>query len=204
MEAVAEECRLRDLAYLDLPETLCGLEVHPLTPRLWTVLRAIHTPFLKGGEITDGHIGQFIAAILVSKTFAAPYESLADKVGAAVARYSTDECIEEINEYLRISFMDAPTGGKETKPIACGEAWLIHRFRGEPFNQPKDVTRDTPLRQLYQELRCYISDQGTPISNPSDLLNVQFAQTLTEALASGEITQEQIDAMNYRSMYGSE
>src|SRR5690349_17989316 len=47
-EAVEKEREIREMAFLDFPELICGIEVKPLSTWHLALLDTIHSPFLTG------------------------------------------------------------------------------------------------------------------------------------------------------------
>lgn len=121
----------------------------------------------------------------------------------------------EIQAFVDLTFMDAPAGGKEEKPIASNISQLIYRFRHDPWGMKERETSNTPLRKLYQELRCFERENEKNPANKSDIKKSTWLSNLNEwvaqdpvkhgmilhdwnndcrALASKEITQHQFEA----------
>lgn len=158
LEAVEKERRSRTLVFLGLPENICGEKIHNLTPHLLVVLFSIGSPFVcgGGGDITAAHIAQFIWALHVDYIPRSNpgSEELRKKICDSIASRDLRKSYDEIAEYLEETFLDAPDGDAKSRPIASQPAWLIYRFRREPFRMTKEEVMHTPLRELYQLLRC--------------------------------------------------
>jgi hypothetical protein len=194
-DAVALEQHARCIAYLNLPETVCGFKVKNITPLLHASLISHKTPFLLGGSFSHSHVAQFICLLSVNIV---SDESI-DLTLAEVSKIPLEQCSSEIDNFINLTFMDAPKGGKASKSIASATAWMVYRFRGEPFRMERQEILNTPYRILYQEMRCWEKEEGANIRNESDKLMGNWLQRLQDALDSGKITQEQLDEFNARN-----
>lgn len=105
----------------------------------------------------------------------------------------------EIQEFVNLTFMDAPAGGKEEKPIASNIAWLVYRFRHDPWRMSELETSNTPLRKLYQELRCFERENDKNPANKSDIKKSDWLGEVNLALKEGRITQKQLDDWNEKN-----
>lgn len=196
-EAVAEERTQRSIPYLNAPEIVLGETLNNITPHLLAVLTAIQSPFYLGGPFTHAHVAQFLWALhrdYQPRGFKSWWNRR--RIRRVVSRFTLDRCREEIGAFIDLTFMDMPTGGREEKPIASSIAWLVYRFRCEPFRQPKIITLHTPLRDLYQELRCWMREQDQDVPNRSDKFKATWIEQINEGLRTGVITQAQLDAWN--------
>lgn len=199
MEAIAEESRLRYEIYLGQNEKICGIEVKQLTPYLLAVLKSAESPFVDGGDFDYVLAAQFIWA--VSADFKPRDRRQFAHILKTIERnFSIDEVDAEISEYLRIAFLDAPTeSGKQSKPIASATAWIVYRFRDVPFLQSRDVTLHRPFRELYQELKCWLKDQGESVMNQSDAVMSRWLREINQQRAEGKITIEDIEEFAKRN-----
>lgn len=177
---VKQEQLARNLVYLDQFETVCGEPVYNVTPRLLATLNAIRTPFISGGTISRPIIAQFIWALHKDYSPRALWKRKC--LRSRLARIPIDDCVKEIQAFIDLTFMDAPTGGKEEKPIASNIAWMVYRFRHAPWNMREEETANTPLRKLYQELRCWEREQGETPANRSDIKKAAFLVNINEWL----------------------
>jgi hypothetical protein len=174
-EAIERERDLRAVAYLDLPEIVCGERVRNITPRLLTVLTVFKSPFIIGGPVDPTHIAQFIWACHVE--YDPKNRRRRNQVCNRVADIPFLRAREEVDEFTAATFMDSPDG-PETIPIASSAAWLIYRFRRDPFRQPEHITMDIPLRKLYQELRCDDKYNGAIVTNKSHKIRGDYLDAM--------------------------
>lgn len=193
-EAVANEQAARVTAYLDKPEIVCGEPLRNITPHLLAILLDIETPFYCGGNYGYPHVAQFLCALHVEELDASPINVL--RMTRSATRFLLEDCAAQISAFITLTFMDSPKGGGNDKPIASSIAWLRYRFRCEPFRMKPSETMRTPLRQLYQELRCWERDNGEDVRNPSDRLTSSWLTQVQDALKRGEITQSDLDEFN--------
>lgn len=194
-EAEVEQEQLkRNLVYLDQCEIVCGEPIRNITPRSLALLSAMRTPFLSGGSITAPVVAQFIWALHRDYSVASWWKRR--QLRKRLARIPIEQCATEIFAFLDLTFMDRPTGGKEEKPIASNIAWIVYRFRHEPWRMSERETSNTPLRKLYQELRCWERENDRIPANRSDILKTDWLNNLNEALKSGLLTQIQLDEWN--------
>lgn len=196
-DEVAQEQLARNLVYLDCPETVLGEPVRNITPHLLAVMTAIQSPFITGGNIRYPNIAQFIWALHRDYSPHSWWKRylLTKRLNA----FSLDESVRGINAFLDLTFMDAPRGGKDEKPIAANVAWLIYRFRQEPWRMTEEQTKHTPLRKLYQELRCFERENGEIPQNKSDKKIADWLQRIQKWIDEDpQEHQKELDAWNAR------
>lgn len=212
-DAVEQEQLARNLVYLNQCETVCGEPIRSITPYSLAVLSAIRTPFLSGGDITPSVVAQFIWALHCDYSATSWWKRR--QLRKRLAKLTLEQCALEIFAFIDLTFMDRPQGGKEEKPIASSIAWLVYRFRHEPWGLKERETSHTPLRKLYQELRCWERENAEVPANKSDIKKAEWVGDLNDwlrqnpvkngmlladwnadcrALANKEITQKQFEA----------
>lgn len=171
-EAFEKERRLREEVYLDQPHFVCGIPLNQITPRIFARLLFIRTPFIGGGEVTPGEIGQFLWAChrdyeLPRKRFWGGSNRKRNAFLKSLGRgHDWEELEEEIEMFLDLTFFDAPQGSRsDSTPYACGIASMEYRMLLEPFRWDAEKTLSTPLRRLYQLMRCHGSANGEVLFN---------------------------------------
>lgn len=88
----------------------------------------------------------------------------------------------EIDQFMRDTFFDSPSGGKESRPYVTSIAWLIFSMARKPFKWKRDETLNTPLRLIYQLIRCKKLAEGATLTNGlSDPIMAKYHQDLQEA-----------------------
>lgn len=188
-DALAEERRIREEAFLDLPHSICGLKIHQLTPRLLTRLNLVRTPFIFGGDITDARVAQFLWILSLDY---APDKAVRDVFIESLLKSlggNLESAIDEIEEYLDDTFLDAPHGGggASTAPYVCSIAWIVYSMAKEPFRWDEARTMDTPLRKSWQLIRCRALDNGaTLVNRKSDSVTNEWGGKLNAMLNSDD------------------
>lgn len=184
-KAQAVERFHRNCIYLDLPETVCGEKIRNITPRLLARLTAAQSSWIVGGDrFSLEAVFSFIWALHVDycpqprsrfkAVFTRDKRRTAKQVLKSLSQSKLEGCVAEIDEFIGLTFQDSLADGSDEKPIAAGVSWLIYSFFEEPFNFPENKTLDTPLRELYQLLRCRRKSKGGSVMNPSDKLRGDF------------------------------
>ena len=194
-EAVEEEQKARIRAYLNQPEIVCGEPLRNVTPHLLAVLIDIRSPFYCGGSYGYSHVAQFLCAL---HTEVVPDDHGRRRMLEAACRMPIEQCAEEIDAFLKVTFLDSPCGGSSEVPIASPIAWLVYRFRSEPFRMTVEEIMNRPLRILYQELRCWNKENGVTVRNRSDLKKSAWLEEINRLTASGELTEQDLAEANER------
>lgn len=208
-EALAQEQYARNVAYLGLPEYVCGEPLNNVTPWLLDKLTVANSPFIVGGKVTWEKVAEFLWALHVDWRKPAWYRfgmrRSKKRLALKCAGMNLEYAMEEIQRFLTLTDMDAPRGGKAERPIASNTAWLVYRFRNEPWRMTQEQTLHTPLRLLYQELRCWTREHTEEtITNPSNVKIQEWQEGINRALAEGKITQEHLDEYNAACRKGAD
>lgn len=89
---------------------------------------------------------------------------------------------EEIDVFLRDTFLDAPSGGRESVPYTTSIAWMVYKMASQPFGWDRDRTMRTPIREIYQYIRCDALAKGQILRNSiSDPLKEDWLASLPSA-----------------------
>lgn len=202
--ACAQERRERNQAYLDIPSTVCGVSVRQMTPMDLIKLTYAGSPYLVGsGNISYPVAAQFIFHLSVSALTIE--ESL-----SAVSNLTLQECDEQISEYVDLTFRDQSSSGgiAPSAPIACLAAWLEYRMGAEPWKWDREKTLSTPIRIIFQQIRCWLSEKGENVANKlSGACTGAFLDNLNSQLQSGEVTKDDVSKINeiwLRGQFGDE
>lgn len=198
-EAEVEQEQLkRNLVYLDQFEIVCGEPIRNITPRLQAILNAMRTPLLNGGAIAPAIVAQFIWALHRDYEPGAWWKRR--QLRNRLSRIPLEDCVHEIEAFMDLTFMDAPVGGREEKPIASSIAWLVYRFRHDPWRMSEYETSNTPLRKLYQELRCWERENEKTPANRSDILKTDWLNRLNAWVQEDPVNnQRELDEWNART-----
>lgn len=194
--ALREEKAIREEIFLDLPAKICGIRIQQITPFLFARLCAMDTPFLSGRDADEGEIIRFLWAL--SPDFSSDlhpktpwYRRLLGKKRISRRdafirdawihlRGCWDEAEFQIDAFIRDTFIDAPRGnGGSSVPYVTGVAWMLYRMGREPFRWDKERTLKTPMREIYQYMRCQKIDNGGILYNEiSDKIKARWLDEL--------------------------
>lgn len=190
-EAIKRESRVRDTAFLDGAEIVCGVEAHPLSLRRLIWLEQAHNGFVvpwrfESDQEVLGHALQLV--YFCTPRFSPPkspkfifWESFRDGMRQQAffrkaLRAGTPEVIvKEIEAWLADAFMDSPAGGgnNEVKgsSYASYPAYVVDLFAAAGLQFSYDEIMDMPLRRLWQHWRVAVKRlHGATLTNPSDEL----------------------------------
>lgn len=186
-EAVKREAQVRDTAFLDGLEIVCGVEVCPLSLRRLIWLEQAHNGFVVPWRFDDdgemfAHAVQFLYFMRPSYS---PPKSAKESFWQSfcsgmkeqlfinrMARTNRDETLDELSGWIKSAFMDAPNagnGGVPTASYASYPAYVVDLFAeaGLPFTYTEIM--DMPLARLWQHWRIAARRvKDTALTNPSD------------------------------------
>lgn len=168
-EAVEKEQFIRDTAFLDIPEQICGIDVKPLTLRHVLALSLVGSPFMVGGNPSPVDCAQFLWCVSTrwnpdSKWQRRLFMIRCGKINAV-------DCVNQIDEFLRESFQDAPPrmGGGDRPSYYSYAAFMVDTFAHQ-YGWTDSQTLDMPCKRAFQ-LLCAIRKRNNPeatLFNPSD------------------------------------
>jgi len=189
--ALSQERSERNLAYLSRTEKVLGEPVLQITPLLLCSLVEIRSPFLVGGGLNYPQVAQFLCALSPLNDASSP--SNIRRLYESIARFPLQQCESEIEAFLAVTFRDQPRGsGPDGAPVASSAAALEYRMK-VTFGWDRELTLNTSLRIIYQQLRLWQQEQGQIVINTlSQRTKADWQKTLQAALDSGQITVEQI------------
>lgn len=171
------------------PDTVLGLSCRPLTPATFSALHATGSRFIHGGQPMEGCVRNYLwfhsplfrpagepgharakaralapwQRLLHGPWWARPWLRHPHRYSTALALATTD-----IAAHLEEAFADAPAAsGRPGAPLASLEAQLIDLCARE-YGWPAETTRHTPLRLLFQLLRCLTAAKGGDLSDPAE------------------------------------
>lgn len=201
-EAEEQERQYREESYLGLPSVCAGVRIRQITPRLLNLLSVIGSPFVNGGHLSIAHALQFLWTLSsdlkeesrASRRYRAKWEESYFRF--VVRRFDWEYVFESIAEFLDQTFLDAPTGTDST-PYASSSAWIEYRMADDPFRWDYETkTADTPLRRIYQLLRCHQITSGD-LTVTNKLSGRKYAEWMEMAARNPEmVLQAQKEAMN--------
>ena len=194
-DACRKEARVRDTAFLDGLEIVCGVEVYPLSLR-----RLIWLDMAKNGFVVscifDNEREMLAHAVQIlyfcSPDFTLPLSPKTNFIlsfmdGIKEQQFIrkvmkgriVSDVINEVKSWQEDNFMDAPTGGGGITGAAYASypVFIVDAFgdAGLPFTY--DQIMDMPLRRIWQHLRISMRRiSGLTLSNPSDDIAVTYLQ----------------------------
>lgn len=194
-EAVRRENRLRDTAFLDGNEIVCGVDVTPLSLRRLIWLEQAQNGFVVPCKFESEQ--EMLAHALQCVYFCLPefeppksprfsfWQAFQDGVAQraffrkALRAGTPDVIIKEIEEWLDGAFMDMlSSGSKDEVPppsYASYPTYIVDRFAEAELPFSYDEIMDMPLRRLWQHLRIATKRiHGITLTNPSDSHAVDF------------------------------
>lgn len=193
-EAVKKERTLRDSAFLECNEILCGEEVAPLSLRRLIWLEQAHNGFVCPWrwESDDEVIGHAIAFVYFLKpSFRPPSKARwtfwdAWRAGynqhrfavKMLRRHKPEEIVGEVGQFINDAFMDAPVGGSSniaSQSYASYPAYIFDRFGEAGLTYTPEQIMDLPLKRLWQHMRVAAARiHDLKLTNPSDELAVRY------------------------------
>ena len=177
-------------AFCDVPDYVLGIPVRPLTPATFSMLRAVGSHFVCGGAPTEGDVRNYLwfhspdwcnitvkgwerrkarALAPLMRQLANPWRR---RLGLRldVPRYSATLllAITDIRKIVEDAFADIPAASAgNSAPLACLEANLIHCL-AKGYGWTPERTRATPLRQLFQLVRCIRASNGEDVCDAGE------------------------------------
>lgn len=178
-EAVEREQSAREQTFLGLTEFVCGVEVNPLTPRLFLILEEGESPFVCGGIPDHADVAQFFWIVSIdfvsgrgdlAKEFAKTRCPNIDFTSACVAIYA----------YIEAALQDSPggSGGGRTE-FASWVASLVHKIASRYHWSENDIL-NLPLKRAFQytKLMRASDDPNAIMFNPSDRIVSKYLADL--------------------------
>lgn len=206
-EALERERQIREDGWIGGDANICGIKIQQITPFLFARLCRMKTPYVGRGFITPDETVRFLWALspsfvgerrsyprsnfwrkLLGLPMLGPYATrdafIRDAFLHLYGRWHEAE--REILDFLSDTFMDSPhRSGSECVPYVIGAAWMVYRMGCEPFRWSKDQTLHTPMRIIYQLMKCQDMDRGKILYNPSDRLKAEYLDSLNAQKVEG-------------------
>lgn len=178
-------------AFCDVPDFVLGTPCQPLTPRTFSMLYAVRSRFLFGGQPMEGDVRNYVwfhspnyancaapdwakrkVKVLGPLTRQLRVERWRRWFGLSISaeHYAAGLALacSEINQIFDCAFADAPgASGTPRAPLATMEASLIHQF-ASAYNWSPERTSNTPLRQLFQLDRCLAASRGHEVRDDGE------------------------------------
>lgn len=171
--AVEREAFVRNVAFLPVTETMCDMEVVPLTIRKWLLLEVVKSPFVVGGLPRPVDLVQFLWCL--SPAYAPNRRWRRLLLARRCRRFrgvpEFIQAVDEVREFIREAWQDGPgsSPGEHDVPYYSYAASLVARF-GKEFGWPPDVTMDLNLKIALQLIKALkqASQPDCILHNPSD------------------------------------
>lgn len=194
-DACRKEARVRDTAFLDGLEIVCGVEVYPLSLRRLIWLEMARNGFVVPCRFDDeqemlAHAVQLL--YFCSPSFKVPKSPKVTLWGTFLNGFkqhrfmhkvlssgSAHDIIMEVKEWQDENFMDAPTGSNEVTSASyvAYPAMLIDALASAGHSFSYDQVMDMPLRRIWQHWRVAMQRiTGMALTNPSDIIAVQHLE----------------------------
>lgn len=178
-DALKEERRIREEIFLDLPANICGFKIKQITPFLYARLCLMETPFLSDGEVTPREVTRFLWALSEDFSISTEDREAFQEKAIKLLEEKWDEAYAKIEKFLDDTFMDGPRGGgAESVPYVSGIAWMVFRMECDPHRWTRNRTLHTPMREIYQYMRCADIDRGRVMYNRSDIIKSMWLDEL--------------------------
>lgn len=166
-EALEKERGFREEIFISEHDSIAGIKVNHVTPFLLARLFRMKSYFFGDEQYSDGHVIKFLWA--VSPEFCTDSDKRNAFVFETAKRLADfggfDRAADAIEEYLTATFLDSPEGGKLSVPYVCSIAWMITKMALPPFGWSEERTLHTPLRKIYQFIKCVKYSNGEILRN---------------------------------------
>ena len=174
-EAIEAEQHIRDTSFLELPESVCGFDVKPLTLRHVLTLGAVGSPFMRGGHPTPNDLGAFLIVVGDWKGFNR-WRNL-----RRLGRVEFRKAVVAVDSFVKESFQDSPGGsGVDGVSYYSFAASIVDLFGREYGWREADIL-DAPVKRLFQYLKAISRRNGeTVLFNPSDRIRSQWMEKVNE------------------------
>jgi hypothetical protein len=148
--AVKREQEIRDIAFLPIPESICGFDVVALTPERYLLLDISGSAFLHGCDPMPEDIAQFLW--IVSPKFSTDLkERDAFIVSTRGVNYS--QAVSEIRNYIDDARQDSPASSTRTgPPFASLLSGIVDAIASE-YGWSEQAILALPLKRLFQYIR---------------------------------------------------
>jgi len=182
LDAVEREAAIRDAAFLDMPESILGLQVNPLTIRIFLALNGIASPFVRGEAATAADVARFLWA--VSPLYSPTYHKARANFVAGLRKLKAEPLTKAIRAYMDEAFLDAPaanTEGESGAPFASWASALVD-FLASQYSWSEREILDMPLKRAWQYVRR-IQKRKNPKQaqfNPSDKVRGDWLATVNQ------------------------
>jgi hypothetical protein len=151
-EALEQEELQRNVAFLDVPELICGIEVSPFTLNHLCRLQCISSPFVCGGVMSPADVALFLWAVSPEYHPKARLRRWLFIRRARGLNYA--DTVKAIEQYLADAFADRTGGGSRgfSPPNWSGYASICASLAAE-YGWSVSQIMAMPVKQVWQFLR---------------------------------------------------
>ena len=143
-------------AFAGIEEPICGIEVRPLTPRMYIDLDLVRNAFFAGGVPSIEDVCVFLWRI--SPDFHRDAVETKRRFTLRAAQIPYGEAVVQIHAYLNLAYSAAPEGSGKRRPFSSWPSVLVYRF-AQSFGWSEAQVFDTPYRRLFQYLNRIIEGE---------------------------------------------
>lgn len=166
-DAGYKESVIREFAFLDITQDICGVEVKQLTPLHFIYLDFLNSPFINPrDDISPGDVYQFLYVVSTEyrKNDKQHYEEFVKRF----VDIDLQKTIDEICQYIQEAFLDSPpatVGPKSNhRPYTAWIVEYIHMIASE-YGWVDEYILNLPFTRIFQYIkiidvrRCIASGQ---------------------------------------------
>ena len=165
-EAIDKEQYARLVSFLELDETVCGVDLRPFRLHDLCNLRAIKSPFIVGGPITQLAAVQFFVYQCTKRSRLRRWFMI-NRLG----RIPLETLANAITTFLDEAFMDSPPIVKDlNSPQYYSDVAAIGDAFASAYGWSRLEIMKLPMAVLFQQLKCiqHHNDPNAIMFNPSD------------------------------------
>lgn len=174
-EAISKESFLRDVSFLPVTESICGVPVQPLTYFHMTLLRVARSPFLSGRKVTAGDLAVFLWVVSPEYNPSSRWRQW--RFARGIRNINARQAVDEIQEYLEEAFADSPgSSGGRSISYYSSMVGLVDILASQYGWSERDILH-LPLKRGYQYLKAI-----TKRLNPAATLGNKSQELITQHL----------------------
>jgi hypothetical protein len=186
-EAILEERRRRNRAEHQIPDTVCGVELRPLTLADISILQEAGVSFFD--DSAEAHDAELSLVLLLwwqwVKRPKKPRDGLKRAFANMVARVPLERAENELADWIDWQFADAPP----TKSSPLGRQPPLTSFSvaicdavATRCSWPRSEIMALPLPVLWQHIKIAMAEMNpsAPRFNPSDRVKTEFLKSLNQ------------------------
>lgn len=188
LEAVNRENESRDLAFLDVPESICGIDILQMTPRHLVMLDRSNNPFLFTPAPVDPDLFPQLVVFLwaLSPDYVMGEGAAKTKFVKSCRKLKFISTVQAVETYVKETFQDAPTR-EESNGYAPSYtsfvASLVDLLASE-YGWSEAEIFNMPLKRIFQYLRRIEIRHGAKVMfNPSDKIKGDWLDRINKGMS---------------------